>query len=1273
MNKKRRFLMILTVLVLCTALIVSAIACSDDNGGKDNDDDNNSSDMLFTNGDFETTTGENYPLDPSNWSGAAGSTSASSDIGTPSGTDNLIAGVIGVGSDFNKNRKTYGNIGNPGQKGEDDKILMIWNKVATSYKYTSAQVTLEKNKYYKLSFWAKTIGNGGDSEFTSTGSYTKPGAYVYVQGDAYAQFEQIDTKGNWQQYETVIRSSELSDGKITLTFSLGIGNKQSGQMTQGYAFFDNVVLQDLNDKDNVYSITEFNAAKNSRGFANATYDMTLPDADFDYASSTTSTPYTPSKYTGVRGYGSGDNATTSGVKKGILDTNVSDKIDDVDLTLAPSDQGTYGTRMLYLQNTKKTAYGYRASVAMRFAAGKNNYYKVSLSVRTVLTEGKVTLKLTNGTNTDERNIRIADIATNGEWTQYTFYIQSNEKRSNNLYLEMWLGEGGQNDTDTHALGTAFFDNLQMSKIEQTEYEGASENKFSLRSTTPAVEFSLAPFGPTNYDENLPTGRSNFGLVDTSAWSDELTKQYGENPGIAVNGTKVLALNNFLPSAFSFSSVLKDENGNVAFEDAIRKYNTITINPNTYYMISFWVKTKDIAEGSGLNVSLIEVDTLKKYDKALTTLSTFSNLNSDNDGLKDLANDNGYTEIQFYVQGKESETTELGLAFSLGSGTTAQSSSHVQGKVFVGDIATETITASDYKSASTADNVQKKSLVGTAVSGELSSNGDFRFIDVAATDELYDNANNKNNVWNSDGQLSGKLGVPTNWTVTNKTALTGDSGSVAGVLDLRSDDLLDTYKSLFPVDDNFANGMDEMLATHLYTMLAIHAQDTTSIGYTSSSVSLSANSYYMFSVWAKAEADTQITLELSTNGTTPGGDDDTNVFTPQDNDWHQYFFFVQTGISSMSVKMGLHVGNPSSDNYASGTAYFVNASYASITEDIYKSATDGGAAPANYGKFVRSWMVDGFDVTDPSDNSLSKPQNWTGSLVDNEASSDEEILAGGVFDKHNTNWEVLGMDPDQNEADQLFADKLFSDPANNSVLAIYNKAKTAYQYTASSIDLKEDTYYCISIYVLTKDLESGATATVRLKINNQTYTFGRIKSSSYDEAIDGKRLVNGEEWTKYSFYIHTEKNTTATATLSVALGNSKEDNWLTGYVFADNYSVDTTLTAEQFAQIGTVNKDEDGNITSVEVNPELLPNTYMINFTEDDASADSNTTEKEDEEDEETSDLMWLWITSGVIGAFIVIAVIVYLIKKYAPKRKRRLTKKSGAQSSKNNKRDQFNR
>ena len=151
MNTKRRLCLTLVALMLCVALVFGVAACDDTTEEIPSAE---TDDGLFTNGTFGTTTGSTYPLTPSTWTGAPGSSSSSSSTATPSGSDNLIAGVISVDPDvYSANRRTYGNVGNPSKPegAEDDNILMVYNTVPTDYKYTSYSITLDPSSYYRLS------------------------------------------------------------------------------------------------------------------------------------------------------------------------------------------------------------------------------------------------------------------------------------------------------------------------------------------------------------------------------------------------------------------------------------------------------------------------------------------------------------------------------------------------------------------------------------------------------------------------------------------------------------------------------------------------------------------------------------------------------------------------------------------------------------------------------------------------------------------------------------------------------------------------------------------------------------------------------------------------------------------------------------------------------------------------------------------------------------------------------------------------------------------
>lgn len=1224
MNKKRHFLTALIVVVMCVCLVVSFVACA--NNEKENNENTETNNELFTNGQFTLTTGENYPLTPSSWTSASGTSSA------PSGSDNLIAGVIDTSEkSFKSNKKTYGNINNPGKVGaNDDNVLMIYNKNATSYKYTSSGVKLNKNSYYKLTFAVKTL-------ITSTTSNS--GVYAYVNGDAYAAFEAVNTNGEWKTYTVYFQTSNIADNNINLVLSLG----KESTYTSGHAFFDDVVLTNLTDVkegETAFTQTDFdNVAINE---TTAKYSMIVGDKEFDYTSSSSSSVFNPVKYNGQQGSGSNGSAPSSSnyIDKGIVDTSVTKTTPlgdgTIDLTAAPN---AVGSKVLMLNNKKDTAYGYRASSAIRFGASK--YYALSIYVRTNILNGKgATLKLTNGTSTDERNITIDEINTNDAWQQVTFYVESNAKRHNDLYLEMWLGQGGKDDTNTHVKGIALFDSVSFKEITAEEYNGQSTNKFSLKSTTPEDPIDQSKFANTTYDDTIATDRSEFKVE---------------------NG--LLTINNILPTATTISNFTKND------DDKLVSTNGYTIYPNTYYLVSVMFKTEIADKNKGLNINLISENKdakSDKYEDKKTTSASLTNLNSTN--LEDNIISDGYTEAKFFVKGGHYDSKIVGLEFVLGTGKGTQSSAHVIGKVIIKSMSVEKITASEYNAVSSDTLTKTTSFEESAGENEIASNGQFKLIDSAATKELY-----KENIFTNEGKLDKHMAVPKGWTITNKSAIT-DGNSRSGVIDLNSTSLM---TELGLVTDNFFEGFEGATLENNPTVLGINSIDSKAIGYSSNTVSLSANSYYVFSVWAKSNGS-NITIELSTKSGN-GKETKYHNITPVDSKWHRYYIYVETGIASVSLKLSLYAGNPqASSNTNNGWVFYDNAKYVSIDENTYKQGAKLESSTTT-NVLAQSWLVDSFEST--SQDGISNPSNWSGSLIDSEAKSDSENLTAGVFDRTTGDWSKLNIDPDKAPT---VANAIFDDSKNigDSVLAIYNKNAGAYKYSSTSTNLKADTYYKISVWVLTYGLAKDDSATVTLKLNNQTYTFGKLisdKSTAYDKnrlintstyAEDGTETIG--TWKELNYYVKTDKDVTASATLSVGLGYSGKDNWKDGYVFADNFSV-TAITEEEFIERKVVEGETEETIDESLIADELVPNNFRIVFTEESANAeeDLNADKEENTDDNKNkNDLLWLWITSGIVGGVIVIAVIVVMIRKFAPKKKnRKLTSKKSSKSnkSKNNK------
>ena len=1363
MNKKRIFILTALILAVCIVFSAFAVAC-DKNGGDSNNNDKDST-LLFTNGTFASGTSNSALTSPSNWTGAAGSTASSNSSSfTPSDDEALTKGVVGTSSSgWKALQKQYKHItsSSPGRgkssegndELDDNKVLMINNRKDTSYKYTSQSHTLDTDSYYKLSVDVKTIlASNVDSKGNPTG------AYVYVNGAAYAGWEAIDTKNAWETFTLYIETSELASGSITVVLSLGVGNGSSGRLARGFAFFDNVVLEKISKADKDEDSQEaYNKAKeeydNLELSSNVSkYSMKIADGEFNYASSIVSAPYTPSKYNQVTGFGSGESApsSSSDLAKGIIDTatfSISDVANNLsslssalakeNLTLAQLEtpEASVGTRMLYIQNKRDTAFGYRADVEMNFKL--NKYYKVSVWARTFLEKGMASIRLTDGTNTDSNNYTI-DIDTNGEWAQYSFYVQANQFRSTQLKLELWLGYGGKAD-DTLAKGVALFDATTLTEITEQEYENATNsstiNKINLLTDEDKMDpIDLKTFkvqDPDNLNSTL-AGYSTADVIDTDE-SEEL-KEFPGKPVDKANtdalNSKVLVIDNARPTATTLSTL-------TVSNKEINKDNLIPIATNKAYAISMYVKTKDIDTSKGMNIALLRYnDDYKpgdKFENAYSEISTFSNLNTEN--LEDEKGFNDYTLITFYVLGDQLKDAQLGISITLGSGDGSDYSTLVMGYGYVSSMNIEQVDYSQYSSASNSTTVKTVDLTDIASDNEVSSNGYFKKIDLSATVNLFGN-----DIFAPDGSLNKALALPSNWTINSSSKLTEKDGDnykfdyMAGVLNLKND----TQYTALGIDNvnTFYNGVSQYFNLDKNpTVLAIKkGEDIQTLGFKSNSISLSANSYYAFMVYAKADDGSEFSITLST--ATNNSNDKTKFIG--DGYWHQYMIFIATGISSSSVTLSL---NADSDTYNSSTVFFTGATYTSIDEKAFESAQE----QSNENWLAQSWLIDSFDDIDSAD-SIADAKNFNGALIDSSASSDSDTLVSGVIDRNKTNYSDIDLDVDGD--DENIVDAIFTNPQDSEgndltnigdrVLVIYNKEASAYGYTSNTATIKPGKYYQISVWVLTYKLALNSkagtdidkkfvpTATITLKANNKTYEFGRKLTDSSSED-DGKRIVNTStyddennetigKWTQYSFYIFAEEDIEdTTATLTVSLGFTNKNYYLTGYVFVDNFSVeeieeakfiareevykyveaedgnyflqdgnyveitDTTSApagAKLYNKVAMTDSEvakEDNSKNSILANKEDIPNNFRIVFTADDSTAepvDDDPTTPTKEKDP----LMWLYISLGAVSAIIVVIVVIVVIKKLIPKKKKKLIKNSKnkkTSSANASKRDQF--
>lgn len=217
------------------------------------------------NADFGSSSG-NYPASPTSWTGAA----------ADNGKGNVVSGVVdlkpSVYSDSkNGNKKfkldqypEYKNetdipktiFGEDTQYGGDEKALLI-NTVdgaKVAYAYTSADMTLSPNSFYRFSVWVKTGDFAGQTgatvKLTGLGqSFAFHGVNTVrnnLNDDGELKLDQTNNYG-WVKYSMYVRTSASLTKTVKLV--LGIGDAVQGndedpdimpRPASGYAFFDTV-------------------------------------------------------------------------------------------------------------------------------------------------------------------------------------------------------------------------------------------------------------------------------------------------------------------------------------------------------------------------------------------------------------------------------------------------------------------------------------------------------------------------------------------------------------------------------------------------------------------------------------------------------------------------------------------------------------------------------------------------------------------------------------------------------------------------------------------------------------------------------------------------------------------------------------------------------------------------------------------------------------------------------------------------------------------------
>lgn len=1230
----------LLTLLVCLTLIVSVVLLAACNKKTDDNKtpDNTSASPSFTNGNFRsyTTSDKGYPYAPSSFTGSPTSDTEGSTLPK---LETVKRGVINLAdyqnlgawctfSKFDAKRLT----GEEDAKNynKDDNVLMINNTEARYYMYRSSEFSAAANTKYLLQVDVRTANlNGGEKKGATikiAKSYSSGSSIPATEG--YASFDAV-TVGEWTTYSFIIDGKYNGSTSLELQLMLGNNNLRDEYKTSGYAFFDNIRLTTVKDDtvlptENVKTIT-----------------LSVPNGSFDYKT-TSDYPYLYNRVTTTDTNSNYGLVNEVDAKDGKI-TLVNEYAVD-----AAAVKGHGSVFAIY--NVADARMGFYTTNPLYFKRG--GYYKVTVSLNTKYVEnGKAYLALGKSKDlSDNTVIEIAqkDCENNG-WNEYTFYVYANENTADELYFHFGLGK----DSDNKAKGYILVDDL---KIEETD------------------DISQTGDNVTN---------SRFKPED-----NKLTDAFVNKSGTDINGVPVTITGD--GEEFSaddktpyVSSIFSARNRKFTSAKAtLAKFQTkATLQKDTYYRFSVWVRTVDVPSTSGVVLTVYDGD--KDTNSAAKAIATFAAVTTDKDLADSSSSLNGYRELVCYFHTASLQNQDVTFEISLGSGGAFTSSTLFSGTAYIANASLVETDYTKYNGASASGTYEKKYDWYETLSSETFTNGQFQKYNYSDTKFFKDGGVNEKGEFQSTS-----FGVPSGWTLKGEK-----DKAVAGIVDVNRENLLNNLATKLgitaevlkavPVDANdkpvetfgiYAGG-DSYLLINSADVEGL-AKESVRVGYVSNSFTLNANSYYKISVMVKV-INGQASVYLMTDNNIS----ETNVDSKFENieastasqtgGWKRYTFYVKTGFSSISATLGLYLGGQDKDialtdanmvladglngkyvkkaaneyevynknthkdatetyNYKDsakgGTVLFDYVIKEDISESVYNAKTASATASAadEYEETKRVEMnLDSFGLaTTPDENKPTSPKGWTKTSLTKD--TDTEQLQSGV---------IYSTDYKAHSGESCL------------IIPYLNTAGASY-YASDAKTLTKDGFYKISVWA---KLSEGHTGKAYITLVATNYG----ENSKYVDYASQTIEVNSTDWKEYVFFIKAPSSDTKIdkygdnakdLSLKIRLGfGESADNKASGYVLFDDVLIEKLdAKADTFDQYVNDFKAANAGLTVNTVK-------YSAIDKEEETTPDKEP-DKEDSKDS-SKNFNWVIFTSVAFGAIVVIAVAAFFIKKYLPKHK----------------------
>ena len=446
--------------------------------------------------------------------------------------------------------------------------------------------------------------------------------------------------------------------------------------------------------------------------------------------------------------------------------------------------------------------------------------------------------------------------------------------------------------------------------------------------------------------------------------------------------------------------------------------------------------------------------------------------------------------------------------------------------------------------------------------------------------------------------------------------------------------LNSVAGIIPTNALYVNaktliGNVENPGSNNLNVLAIYASSNENYGYRTNNFSLSSNSYYSISfdvytdatftgtVYSKLYFDDILVSNLA-DITSTGA-------------WTTYTYFVKISSSAQSASLEFGIAN------AANTCFFRNLSYKSINENLFteksQKTVDDTTYPMPFSEqkanhyicidsSVENFAFITYNYTDDT-NKLYSSYTYT--------TATESTGIAGVID---TNDSLVGT------VFENITKLNLPDSTTNHVLALYNANDSQFVKISQVFGktLSASTYYKISIWIKTKDIEAdkGLDITVKETGKNDedeplTIHFEKINTANYTNN-------DTNDYKEYTAYIKTGVTAPNSITMEIAFGNNETSS--TGYAFIGKIAYQDS-NKKEYKNAHKANNLHNGDAQFV------------------DLSSTTTQTSTSSEKENKTDAVMIFFVvfSSLALVGSLILTIVMLFIKKLPKSKKKVKTKK----------------